>query len=172
MKKLLLIMTTGLLLHSCGNKPKQIYIDTDYTSHYSMETEDVIRVPYEERGGVKHLKVKVNGMELTMILDPGSSNTLISKAEADYMYAKGWLTDTHFMGTQQARIADGSIIENQIVILDEIVIGEKISCKNVEASIAENVTAPLLLGNEVLDRVASYTVDNINKVIEFKLKQR
>lgn len=74
------------------------------------------------------------------------------------------------MGTQQARIADGSIIENQIVILDEIVIGEKISCKNVEASIAENVTAPLLLGNEVLDRVASYTVDNINKVIEFKLK--
>ena len=82
-------MTTGLLLHSCGNKPKQIYIDTDYTSQYSMETEDVIRVPYEERGGVKHLKVKVNGMELTMILDPGSSNTLISKAEADYMYAKG-----------------------------------------------------------------------------------
>ena len=41
---------------------------------------------------------------------------------------------------------------------------------NVQATVSANTKAPLLLGNEVLNRTASYSVDNVNKVINFTLK--
>ena len=40
-----------------------------------------------------------------------------------------------------------------------------------KATVSNNINAPLLLGNEVLDEVAfDYTVDNTNKVIHFNVK--
>jgi dihydroorotate dehydrogenase (NAD+) catalytic subunit len=45
-----------------------------------------------------------------------------------------------------------------------------ISCPNVKATVSCNVQAPLLLGNEVLDRVATITIDNTNQTLKFNLK--
>lgn len=165
-----------LLFCSCEEKKRPIYFDT--TSEVSdfrigesaASVGDVVSIPYEERGGVKFIKVKVNGMELDMIVDSGASTTLISIVEANYLLQKGWLSESNMKGTAQSIIADGSVVENSIIILDELIIGGKISCKNVEACVSKSVTAPLLLGNEVLDRVEFYTVDNVNKTIKFKLK--
>ena len=52
----------------------------------------------------------------------------------------------------------------------EVSIANRISCKDVMATVSSNSNAPLLLGNEILNRAASYIVDNENKVINFKLK--
>ena len=38
---------------------------------------------------------------------------------------------------------------------------------NVEATVALNQNAPILLGNDVLDELASVKVDNVNKTINF-----
>jgi hypothetical protein len=54
--------------------------------------------------------------------------------------------------------------------LKEVIIDNKISCPNVTATVSANINAPLLLGNEVLNRVASYTIDNKEQTINFKLK--
>lgn len=170
-----------LLFCACQNKPKTIYFDTDYSSssaieeeelevHYSFLDTDEIVVPYREEGGVKIIAVKVNGIGLDMIFDTGCSNTLISIAEANYLYLKGLLTDEDILGTTHSIIADGSIVENAVVNLDEVIIADKIICSNVQATVSNNMSAPLLLGNEVLNRAASYTIDNINKAILFKLK--
>lgn len=131
---------------------------------------DIVSVPYQERGGVKTIKVTLNGMAVDMIFDTGCSGTLISLAEAQYMYSKGLLTEDDILGTSHSQIADGSIVENMVINLDRIVIDEKLSCRNVQATVCLNNEAPLLLGNEVLNRAASYTIDNENKVIKFKLK--
>lgn len=109
-------------------------------------------------------------MAVDMIFDTGCSGTLISLAEAQYMYSKGLLTEDDILGTSHSQIADGSIVENMVINLDRIVIDEKLSCHNVQATVCLNNEAPLLLGNEVLNRAASYTIDNENKVIKFKLK--
>ena len=46
-----------------------------------------------------------------MILDSGCSGTLISIAEAKYLYEKGCFTQDDILGTTQSQIADGSIVE-------------------------------------------------------------
>lgn len=135
-----------------------------------MMDADIISVPFKERGGVKYVKVSVNGLEIEMIFDTGCSGTLISVAEANYLYQKGYLTTNDIIGMTQSQIADGSIVENMLVNLKEVIIDGKIQCMNVIATVSSNNNAPLLLGNEVLNRVASYVVDNKNKTIDFKLR--
>lgn len=137
---------------------------------YDESGEDVI-VPFKEENGVKLIPVKVNGqMTVDMILDSGCSGTLISISEAQYLYNKGCLTPDDFLGTTQSTIADGSIVENMVVVLHELIIGDQICCSEVMATISDNTQAPLLLGNEVLNRAPAYKVDNINKVIRFTLQ--
>ena len=124
----------------------------------------------EAEGGVKFVDVSVNGFGFKMIFDTGCSSTLISVAEANYLYQRGYLTNEDILGVSQSQIADGSIVENMVVNLKEVIIDDQIKCTDVQATVSANNNAPLLLGNEVLDRVAAYAVDNENKTINFKLR--
>ncbi|MBQ0030157.1 MAG: retroviral-like aspartic protease family protein [Bacteroidales bacterium] len=182
--KYLYLFTVLLMLFSCGGneeKKNLAFNDDAETTELEFDDEDdtgsetesesgMVSVPFEEAGGVKFVEVKVNGLGVDMILDSGCSTTLISMAEAQYLYDKGRLTHEDFIGTAQSSIADGSIVENMIVNLREVVIGDAIVCKDVEACVSANNDAPLLLGNEVLNRAASYTIDNENKTVNFKIK--
>lgn len=137
----------------------------------SYESLEDVEVPFEERNGVKLIDVTVNGQfTVKMILDSGCSGTLISIAEAKYLYEKGCFTQDDILGTTQSQIADGSIVENMVINLRELLIGGQIVCTNVTATVSANTQAPLLLGNEVLNRAPSYSVDNENKLIKFKLQ--
>ena len=73
----------------------------------------------------------------------------------------------------KSSIADGSIVEDAIFNIRtlELTDGQQtIVCRNVLTQVSSNAEAPVLLGNGVLDRVASYTIDNEARVIKFKLK--
>lgn len=183
-----LLVTTFI---SCGGEKRQpVYVDTD-TEEETLDSttanqdtvsaeesndsslaesgEEVI-VPFRSQGGVKFVQVSVNGVGFEMIFDTGCSNTLISLAEAKYLYDKGTLTDDDFVGVTQSQIADGSIVENMVVNLKEVVIGGKIYCPNVMATVSNNLRGPLLLGNEVLDRVATIKIDNERDALIFNMK--
>lgn len=185
MKAISLILSF-LLFVSCGEeKKKAVFYDSmsdEYSDslEYSYESSSddermmdasVISVPFTEKNGVKYVKVSVNGFGFEMIFDTGCSSTLISVAEANYLYKKGYLAKDDILGVSQSQIADGSIVENMVINLKEVIIDGKIRCPEVTAVVSANDNAPLLLGNEVLDRVAAYSVDNENKTINFKLKQ-
>lgn len=148
--------------------PYVSYLDNEAWDGSDMP--DIISIPYQEYNGVKIIRVTLNGLAVDMVFDTGCSGTLISLAEAQYLYSKGLLTDDDILGMSNSQIADGSIVENMVINLDRIVIDEKLSCSNVQATVCLNNSAPLLLGNEVLNRAASYTIDNENKVIKFKLR--
>ena len=168
---IILVFTT--LLMSCGKeKRKPVYYDSEIMEEESMyaKSGDEVVVPYRSEDGVKYVMVKVNGVDFDMIFDTGCSNTLISVAEANYLYQKGALSEDDFIGVAKMQIADGSIVENMVVNLKEVIIDDKISCPDVKATVSSNVQAPLLLGNEVLDRVATITIDNTNQTLKFNLK--
>lgn len=135
-----------------------------------MSKSEIISIPFTEQGGVKCINVTVNGVGLEMIFDTGCSHTQISIAEAKYLYQKGKLKQEDLLGHTNAQIADGSIVEAMVVNLKEVVLDGKIIFKDVKATVSSNNDAPLLLGNEILDRVASYVIDNENYIIKFKLK--
>lgn len=166
-------------LTACSEKPKRaaVYVDVESDSILSTEqleektavmSNEVI-VPYTEQGGVKIVPVKLNGVGLDMIFDTGCSGISISLAEAKYMYAKGLITDDDILGSVSTRIADGSIADNVVVRLKELVIDDQLRCVDVNAIVSNSLNAPLLLGNGVLDRVKSITIDNQNKTLRFIL---
>ena len=170
-------------LLSCSQEKKQLSfydnsdIETDSVDYQDDQTtitynsDEEVVIPFEEQGGIKLIDVTVNRQfTVKMILDSGCSGTLISIAEAKYLYEKGCFTQDDILGTTKSQIADGSIVENMVINLRELVIGNQISCSNVTATVSANAQAPLLLGNEVLNRAPSYSVDNKNKVIKFKLR--
>jgi len=187
-KCVLVLCSTAILLMSCGGKKKQLayydnadtmtdsiydsdFTDGDDNSEISDLSASDVSVPFEEQSGVKFIDVTVNGQfTVKMILDSGCSGTLISIAEAKYLYDKGCFSQDDILGVSESQIADGSIVENMVINLKELVIGNKISCSNVKATVSSNANAPLLLGNEVLNRVAEYSVDNDNKMIKFRLR--
>lgn len=175
----------ALLFVSCDGKKKSpsfyengedfeidtFAFDDEVSPDYDqLSNAEIVSIPFTERNGVKYVNVSVNGFGFEMIFDTGCSGTLISVAEANYLYQKGYLTPDDFIGVTQSQIADGSIVENMMVNLKEVVIDGKICCNNVVATVSSNSNAPLLLGNEVLNRAAAYAVDNENKTINFKLK--
>ena len=91
--------------------------------------------------------------------------TLISQAEANYLYAKGLLSKEDLLGSVNSELADGRITKNMVINLKEVVLGDQLVFHNVKAAVSDNMQASLLLGNEVLNRVASYTIDNEQQVI-------
>ena len=170
----LVIISFVLLCVSCESKKKRpVY--SDLYSEVTISSQTSVEVPFKEEGGVKYVHVKVNGVGWDMIFDTGCSGTLLSLSEARYLAAKGLLVEQDVLGTTHSQIADGSIVENMVVNLRIVSIitddGSSIDCHNVKATVSNNINAPLLLGNEVLDEVAyDYTVDNTNKVIHFNVK--
>lgn len=159
-------------LSACWSKPKTVYIDYSTTTESSSSDGSVegalIRsfdIPFREEYGVKLVPVQINGLKLDMIFDTGCSTTLISMAEANYLYSKGLLSRDDIIGTVRSQVADGRITKNMVVNLKEVILGDQLVFHDVEASVSENMQAPLLLGNEVLNRIASYTIDNAQQVI-------
>lgn len=171
------LVTVGFSVESCNMCSSSKDEVTPLVSPYDDEEEslyaqsgDEAVVPYRNDNGVKYVQVKVNGVGFEMIFDTGCSGALISIAEAKYLYEKGKLTQDDFRGTARSQIADGSVVENMVVNLKEVVIDDKVLCPNVEATVSGNINAPLLLGNEILDRVAAITIDNQNQTLKFKIK--
>ena len=183
-KCILLFCSIAIMFVSCTEKKKQLsfydnldmeedsveVLDTSSQTTITYNLGEEVSVPFIEQGGVKLIDVTINSeFTVKMILDSGCSSTLISIAEAKYLYEKGCITQEDILGMTQSRIADGTIVENMVVKLRELVIGGQIVCSDVTAIVSSNAQAPLLLGNEVLNRAPSYSVDNQKKVIKFRL---
>ena len=103
----------------------------------------------------------MNGLELKMIFDTGASDVTISSVEANFMLKNGQLSREDIKGKKYYQIANGDIAEGTTVTLREVKIGDAI-LRNVDASVVHSQKAPLLLGQSVLERFGTITIDNIN----------
>lgn len=83
------------------------------------------------------------------------------------MLKNGYLTAEDIKGKEYFSTATGGIHEGTIIRLREIKIGDAV-LKNVDASVAHNQQAPLLLGQSVLERFGTITIDNINSKLIIK----
>ena len=117
--------------------------------------------------GVYEVPCTINGLELKFIFDTGASDVTISSVEASFMLKNGYLTKDDIRGKEYFSTATGEIHEGTKINLREIKIGDAV-LKNVEASVVKNQQAPLLLGQSVLERFGTITIDNINSKLVIK----
>lgn len=168
--KCVLCLFCAISISSCGGKKAKP--DSLASSHYCDDSDygNVIEVPFKKEGGVRIIQVKINDCaEFPMIFDTGCSGVSISILELATLIKHGYITEEDVVGITQAQIADGTVVEKAVVNLRKLKIGDY-ECYNVEASISENVEAPLLLGNDALKDVESFKVDEEAQVIRFYLK--
>lgn len=122
----------------------------------------VTEIAFNRRGkGTFEVPCCVNGLELNMIFDTGASDVTISSVEANFMLKNGQLSREDIKGRKYYQIANGELTEGTTVTLKEVKIGDAV-LHNVDASVVHNQKAPLLLGQSVLERFGTITIDNIN----------
>ena len=121
----------------------------------------------EVENGVRYVWIEINDIRLRFVFDTGASSICISPAEAAVLYRQGTLREEDFIGSQYfqdatGRISEGTKINLRTVTLSDVVL------YNVEATIIDNLDAPLLLGQSALEHFGSIEIDNINNLIIFK----
>lgn len=121
----------------------------------------------ELQNGVRYVWIVINGIKLRFIFDTGASSICISPAEASVLYRQGTLQKEDILSVESFQDATGKISEGTKVNLREVKIGDMV-LENVEALVIDNVNAPLLLGQTVLERFGSIEIDNDNSIIIFK----
>lgn len=124
------------------------------------------KVKMESEGGVYLVPITVNGLDLKFIFDTGASSICISSAEAAVMVRQGKISQDDVLGQQRFQDATGGISVGTVVNLRTVEIG-RIVLQNVEATVVDNIAAPLLLGQTALAKFGKVTIDYNNNTIEF-----
>jgi aspartyl protease family protein len=117
--------------------------------------------------GVRYIWIEVNGIKLRFIFDTGASNICLSSAEAAVLFRQGTLLKEDILSLEYFQDATGRISEGTKINLRTVKIGNT-ELLNVDATVIDNVNAPLLLGQSVLERFGKIEIDNTNNVIIFK----
>ena len=118
-------------------------------------------------GGTYEVACSVNGLPLKMIFDTGAGDVTISAVEANFMLKNGYLSEEDIKGKRNYMTASGDIHEGTVIRLKEVKLGDAV-LKNVEASVVHSQKAPLLLGQSVLDKFGTVTIDYVNSKLVIK----
>ncbi|MBR1643911.1 MAG: retroviral-like aspartic protease family protein [Bacteroidales bacterium] len=173
MRKVVSTFLVLLLLSSCGPKSK-VHPVSDNIGRYPQNTNrqalprsGKTSIPMRREGGVCYVMVKINGIDMEVIFDTGASDVVISSVEAMFLLKQGKLTEDDILGTSYYQVANGSISSGTVVNLHSVQIGTKV-LSNVRATVVDNMTAPLLLGQSVLGRLSSVIIDYSHNVINIE----
>ena len=123
-------------------------------------------VTMRKEGGVYLVPITVNDLNLDFIFDTGASTISISSAEAMVMIRQGRITQEDIVGQAQFMDANGGISAGTIILLRKVQIGD-ITLQNVQATVVDNMQAPLLLGQSALAKFGKVTIDYENNTLEF-----
>ena len=118
-------------------------------------------------GGTFEIPCDINGLPLQMLFDTGASDVTISSVEANFMLKNGYLAASDVKGHRYYQVADGQLTEGTVITLREVKIGDAI-LRNVDASVVKSQRAPLLLGQSVMERFGTITIDNQNNKLIIK----
>ena len=82
------------------------------------------------------------------------------------MLRQGKINQDDIVGQQQFRDATGGLSVGTVIRLRSVEIGG-ITLNNIEASVVDNIQAPLLLGQTALSKFGKVTINYNNNTIEF-----
>lgn len=116
-------------------------------------------------GGTFEVPCQINSLPLKMIFDTGASDVIISSVEANFMLKNGYLSESDIKGRRYYQTASGQVSAGAVITLKEVRLGDAV-LRNVEASVVNSQSAPLLFGQSAMERFGTITIDNEkNKLI-------
>jgi aspartyl protease family protein len=134
-------------------------------SSYRLRVSNTIII--ENHNGVHIIPVDIKVVKMFFISNTGASLISISTTEANFFYKHGKHTTDDIKGKANFTDANGDVSEGTIIILREVNIGNKI-LTNVEASVVNNMTAPILMGQSALEKFGKISIDYSRNEITFE----
>lgn len=122
-------------------------------------------IPFTRENGICKVPCSVNSLPLHFVFDTGASDVSISSVEANFMLKNGYLSQCDLGGKGFFSTATGEITEGTKIRLKEVNFGG-LKLRNIKASVVKNQTAPLLLGQSVLQRLGTIEIDNANNILK------
>jgi hypothetical protein len=119
-------------------------------------------IPLMRAGGVYQVEATLNGwLVRPFIVDSGAADVQVSADVFVALYPRG--SSPRFLPGVSYRLGDGSVVRSQRFVLQSLRIGDHVFSQ-VSASIG-SPGAPLLLGQTVLTRLGTWTIDNERGVL-------
>jgi predicted aspartyl protease len=116
-------------------------------------------VPLREQGNTFVVPVSINGsFTIDFILDSGASDVSVPGDVVLTLIRMGTITKGDFLGKENYRLADGSLVPSERFIIRSLKVGDRV-LENVTGSVAP-VEGSLLLGQSFLSRFKSWSIDN------------
>lgn len=170
-------------LNNIRNEKAFIDLIQEYEDKHALETksyaegetayeEKIEEIPFTKEGDLHKVKCAINNLPLHLIFDTGASNVSLSSVEATFMVKNGYLSPSDIIGKQHFLTASGEVSEGTIINLKEVKLGN-LYLENVKAAVVRNQSAPLLLGQSVLNKLGRIEIDNAkrNLKITYKIKK-
>ena len=130
----------------------------------SQATGSRIEVPLQMQMGTFLVPVQINNaLTLDFMIDSGASDVSIPADVVLTLMRTGTLRPTDFIGTQNYRLADGSIVPSATFRIRALKIGSR-EVPNVTGSVAP-VNGALLLGQSFLSRFSSWSISNQQRTL-------
>jgi predicted aspartyl protease len=112
--------------------------------------------------GTYGIQVEINRVvKKTFILDSGASLICINNVVFSQLVRAGTIREYDFLGKVRSSIADGSVVENNLINLRKVKIG-KYEFTNIKCIVSANTKAPLLLGQNILKAFGTISIDYEN----------
>lgn len=170
---ILVIVLISLMFVSCSGRRRgsdnRRGARTEHTDNNNRRERKIgshTKVKMRKENGVYVVPIVVNGLNLDFIFDTGASSISISAAEAAVMVKQGKITEKDYLGQANFTDANGDVSVGSVILLRTVQIGD-ITLENVEATVVDNIQAPLLLGQTALAKFGKVTIDYNSSTIEF-----
>jgi clan AA aspartic protease (TIGR02281 family) len=116
-------------------------------------------VPLVAQGGVYTVPVRINdALTVNFIVDSGASEVQIPAEVAQTLLRKGALQERDFIPDRIYRLADGSQVKSERILIRRLQIGDQV-VEGVTASVGNVRSAPLI-GQSLLYRFPTWSLDN------------
>ena len=152
-------------LYCYGTKGKYTYFDDFELKIKVIGNEDSNIIKMKKNGNIYEIPISLNDVIKTdFIIDTGASNVSITPDLALLLIKSGTISNEDWLKDKYYQFADGSTARSKTFKIKKLKIGNKY-LYNLECSISNNLAAPLLLGQNVLNRFGKVTIDNEKQIL-------
>lgn len=124
-------------------------------------------IPVLMRNGMVIAQASINdALTLDFVIDSGASTVVVPADVLDGMMRAGTVVHDDLLGKKNFRLADGSIVASQTFRIRMLRIGDR-QIENVVAGVSK-AKGPLLLGQSILGRFRSWSIDNERYLLVLK----
>ncbi len=133
----------------------------------AVNPEDNIVQLQTGKGGSLMIPVVMNGITVSVMLDPNDRGFIFSLPEAQKLLTAGTITKDSFIGDATKILAEGSIADKAVFKINELRIGPK-TVNNIEASVSHKLTEGVIMGESTINMLGRFKIDQGNKQLIFQ----